>query len=194
MIRWFWIWFFYSLGGYGLEKWYAARTGARNKNRKGFLLLPLCPVYGLGMLAVLALPEARRTLLLLPAWGAFASTAAEYAVHWAYERWLGVHFWDYRGVRWNVRGRICLPFSLAWGALSAAAVVLVQPVLEGWILRIPPAVSLGMLLGATADAVLSVRVLRQTKDPEQLHPAALAGPVFRPGQADGHSARRTGLR
>ena len=56
MARWLWIFWIYSFLGYGLEKVFAAATHSPNQGRKCFLLLPLCPVYGLGMLAVLALP------------------------------------------------------------------------------------------------------------------------------------------
>ena len=54
----YWLWLFclYSFLGYLLEKIFAAVTGARHQVRKCFLLLPLCPVYGLAMLAVLHLP------------------------------------------------------------------------------------------------------------------------------------------
>ena len=60
MARWLWIFWIYSFLGYGLEKLFAAVTHAPNQGRKCFLLLPLCPVYGLGMLAVLALPPVCR--------------------------------------------------------------------------------------------------------------------------------------
>ena len=53
MVLWyFWI---YSFLGYLLERAFAAVTHAEHQGRRCFLLLPLCPVYGLGMLAVLAL-------------------------------------------------------------------------------------------------------------------------------------------
>ena len=53
MVLWyFWI---YSFLGYLLEKLFAKVTHAEKQCRKCFLLLPMCPVYGLGMLAVLAL-------------------------------------------------------------------------------------------------------------------------------------------
>ena len=52
---WFWTFIFYSLAGYGLEKLYAFAARARHRVRKCFLLLPLCPVYGLAMVAVLRL-------------------------------------------------------------------------------------------------------------------------------------------
>ena len=49
MLLWyFWI---YSFLGYLLEKGFAKVTGAKLQGRKCFLLFPLCPVYGLGMLA-----------------------------------------------------------------------------------------------------------------------------------------------
>ena len=54
MILWrFWL---YSFLGYLLEKAFAAATASPHQTRKCFLLLPLCPVYGLAVLAVLALP------------------------------------------------------------------------------------------------------------------------------------------
>ena len=86
------LWFFwiYSFGGYLVERAFAAATRAERRERKCFLLLPLCPVYGLGMLAVLALPPSWRQGPWLMVSGAAAATAVEYAVHWAYETFLGV--------------------------------------------------------------------------------------------------------
>ena len=57
MQAWFWQFLLYSFLGYLLEKGFAALSGSPRQTRKCFLLLPLCPVYGLGVLAVLALPE-----------------------------------------------------------------------------------------------------------------------------------------
>ncbi len=71
--------------------------------------------------AVLALPESLSgSFWSLALWGGLAATAVEYAVHVLYDRLLGVRFWDYSQVRWNLRGRVCLPFSLAWSLLVAA--------------------------------------------------------------------------
>ena len=53
----FWYFWIYSFLGYLLEKVFAKVTQSPQQGRKGFLAMPLCPVYGLGMLAVLALPE-----------------------------------------------------------------------------------------------------------------------------------------
>ena len=47
----FWLFLLYSFGGYLLEKLYAWARRSSHRVRKCFLLLPLCPVYGLALLA-----------------------------------------------------------------------------------------------------------------------------------------------
>ena len=164
---WFWSFTVYSALGCLLEAAYALAVGA-SPDRKCLRVLPLCPVYGLGMLAVLALPPDWTGGPWLPLSGGLAATAVEYAVHWAYERFLGVRFWDYSGVPGNLRGRVCLPFTLAWGALTAAAVQWVQPWVEVLAAAIPPEVTYLCLLLFADDALLSVRLLRRTHSVELL--------------------------
>ena len=53
-----WYGIFYSALGYGLEKAFAAAVGAKHRLRRCFVVAPLCPVYGLAMLAVLLLGAA----------------------------------------------------------------------------------------------------------------------------------------
>ena len=169
MSLWLWQFWIYSFIGYLLEKGFAAATRAEKQTRKGFLLLPLCPVYGLGVLAVLALPPTLRdNFWSLALFGSLAATAVEYAVHWAYDRLLGVRFWDYSDVKGNVRGRVCLPFSIIWGVLLAVALPWVQPPLAAVLARIPAGVTYAALLVFTVDAVASFRVLQCTGDTERL--------------------------
>ena len=51
-----WYFWIYSFLGWILERAYAFLVQSGRQERRCLLLLPLCPVYGLGMLAVLALP------------------------------------------------------------------------------------------------------------------------------------------
>ena len=67
-VYWLWLFCLYSFLGYLLEKAFAAATGSRHQVRKCFLLLPLCPVYGLAMLAVLHLPADLRRGFFGPLW------------------------------------------------------------------------------------------------------------------------------
>lgn len=113
-------------------------AGGGRADRKGLLVLPLCPVYGAGACLILAPPrwvDSRPLALFLL--GGLTATAAEYLAALWHEKALGVSFWDYHGLPGNLRGRVCLPFSLAWGALSLGLVYRVHPALSPWLARIP---------------------------------------------------------
>ena len=163
-----WYFWIYSFFGYLLEKGFAAATRSPHQVRRCFAVLPLCPVYGLGMLAVLTLPSPIRGSLWLPLLGGAAATAVEYAVHWGYETLLGVSFWDYSGLAGNVRGRVCLPFSAIWGLLLAVGLPWAERTLVPLLVRVPPAVTYGLLLVFTADALCSLRFLQVTGDVDAL--------------------------
>lgn len=51
-------------------------------------------------------------------------TAVEFAAGLILNVWLGLGIWDYSGIRFNVLGQICLPFSTLWFLLSLPAIVL----------------------------------------------------------------------
>lgn len=166
MSLWLWTFWTYSFLGYLLERGYAIATHADRQARKCFLLLPMCPVYGLGALAVLALPESLTgSFWSLALWGGLAATAVEYAVHVLYDRLLGVRFWDYSQVRWNLRGRVCLPFSLAWSLLVAAGLPVIQAAIAPALAAVPPSATYAALLVFTADTVVSLQLLRRAGDP-----------------------------
>ena len=164
-----WQFWCYSFLGYLLEKAFALATHSPRQNRKGFLLLPLCPVYGFGVLAVLALPpDLRDNFWSLALWGGLAATAVEYVVHFLYDKFFHVQFWDYSSVVGNVRGRICPLFSLIWGGLLAIVFPITQMLFLPLFQIVPPVATYAALLLFTADAVISTRLLWCTRDPEQL--------------------------
>lgn len=169
MAAWFWYFILYSFGGFLLEVWYAGVTHAEKKDRKCFLLLPLCPVYGLGAVSILALAAVLRghVLLLLPA-SAFAATLSEYFMAIFYEKILGVSFWDYAHLPGNLHGRICLSYSLCWLGLSAVLIYGVHPYVAALAVGIPefwlpPAAAL-----LAADTAVSCYLLGRTHSTEVL--------------------------
>lgn len=123
-----WYFFFYSFLGWCMECVYAHAVRRSDAPRRCRLLLPLCPVYGIGALAILALPgDVQRNPALLFLGGTLCASLVEYAASVFYERAFRVSFWDYSAFQGNVKGRVCLPFSLCWGALALALVYLVHP-------------------------------------------------------------------
>ena len=177
MSQWFLYFLFYSAAGCGLEKLFAWAIRSPRRQRKCFLLLPLCPVYGLAMTAVLALvPQGTGWLGLLLA-GGLLCTGVEYLVHLFYDRALGVRFWDYSLLRGHVRGRICPQFALIWGVLSAAAVRWVQPVVERAAAAAPPAAVFLLWVLRAADCVLTAALLGRRHDTGLLSLGTLAAQV-----------------
>lgn len=168
MKEWFLYFIFYSFAGYLLEKLYARLVRSPSQVRKCFLLLPLCPVYGVSMLAVLALVPDGTGPLGRALLGGIICTGAEYFAHLFYEKALLVRFWDYSALRWHLRGRVCPQFAVIWGVLSALAVYFVQPLAARLAAGMPPGIAYALWLVLAADCVFTVAVLRERRDPEQL--------------------------
>ena len=159
----FWSFILYSFLGFGLEVFYALLTGGR-RDRKRTLLLPLCPVYGLGAVTILLLSrlvgENREIRFLL---GIIGATVVEYLLAVWYEKGLGVSFWDYSEIPGNLHGRVCLPFSLVWGILGVILVEWVHPAMEMWLIRpIPGVVMATVMFVVAGDLVVSGIMLRIT--------------------------------
>ena len=158
----FWNFLTYSFLGFILEVIYARATGGQ-RDRKCFLLLPLCPVYGLGACAILSLPDGvLRSPGLLFLFGGLTATGAEYLTALLYEKGFGISFWDYHGLPGNLHGRVCLPFSLVWGILSLPLVYWLHPLLLPLFSAIPAPVGWAALVTLLSDGVVSALLLKRT--------------------------------
>ena len=169
MDEWFWYFVIYSFLGFLLEVAFARAIRSDKPDRKCFYLLPLCPVYGLGMAGILALPgwALARPLLLFPLAMAMA-TAAEYVTGLFYEKAARVRFWDYSRLPWQIQGRVCLPFSLAWGLLALGVVYGLHPAVAALARAIPPWCLPPALLALLADSAYSLALLRRTRSTDAL--------------------------
>ena len=100
--------------------------------------------------------------------GGLAATAAEYLAALYHEKALGVSFWDYSDLPGSLRGRVCLPFSLAWGTLSLGLVYWLHPLLAPWLARIPAPVGWLTLAALLTDGLFTAALLRTTGDTASL--------------------------
>lgn len=158
----FWQFLLYSFFGFLFEITFARLVRHPKRDRKCHLLLPVCPVYGVGALAILALPEwIKASPALLYLGGALAATVVEWALAIFYEKAAGTPFWDYSALPWNFQGRVCLVFSLFWGLLALPLVYGLQPWLEPRLALIPDAVTIPAALFYLGDAATSLFLLRR---------------------------------
>ena len=173
MACWFWFFMIYSFLGYCMEKLFARATHSPRRVRKCFLFLPLCPVYGLGMTAVLTLIPPAFPFPVLAVTGGILCTATEYLVHLFYDRVFSTRFWDYSSLSCHIRGRVCPHFALLWGLLSASAVRFLHPAVETLSGSIPPAATFAVWLLLAADCVFTAALLARFHDTELLSLSAL---------------------
>ena len=61
----------------------------------------------------------------------------EYFCSWGMEFVLGSRAWDYSMVPFNINGRICLLYSIMWGALGVVWIKDLYPRISALMLRIP---------------------------------------------------------
>ncbi len=173
MSYWFSCFLIYSFLGYCLEKLFAYATQSPRQVRKCFLFLPLCPVYGAAMVAVLLFTPAVFPFSVRIVTGAVVCTGVEYLVHLFYDKVFHTQFWDYSDLSCHIGGRICPHFAVAWGILSAAAVEYIHPLLSPAAAAAPPAAVFCVWMVLALDCVFTSALLLRCHDTEMLSLSAL---------------------
>lgn len=141
-----WVFFIYAFLGWCTEVSYAATKTGKFVNR-GFLNGPWCPIYGFGVVIVLAFLEPLKSNLFVLFLGSVVLTSAlEWLTGFLLEKLFAQRWWDYSNEPFNLSGYICLRFSLAWGFACLFVVKLLHPTVLLLIRLIPHLVGL-ILLG-----------------------------------------------
>lgn len=117
-----WIFIIYAFLGWCSEVAFAAVNKGKFVNR-GFLNGPVCPIYGVGMLiVVLCLWNLRDRPLLLFLGSALLTTALEFVTGFVLEKFFHDKWWDYSDMPFNIKGYVCLKFTILWG-LAASFII-----------------------------------------------------------------------
>ena len=117
-----WIFIIYAFLGWCSEVAFAAVNKGKFVNR-GFLNGPVCPIYGVGMLiVVLCLWSLRDRPLLLFLGSALLTTALEFVTGFVLEKFFHDKWWDYSDMPFNIKGYVCLKFTVLWG-LAASFII-----------------------------------------------------------------------
>ena len=159
--HWITFFFIYSFFGWIFESTYVSILQRRFVNR-GFLRLPLLPLYGTGavMMLWLSLPVKDSVVLVYLA-GVVGATVLEYVTGYVMEKLFKIKYWDYSNQRFNFRGYICLSSSVAWGFLTIFLTEVIHKPIAEFVLGMNIWVETALLLvvGAAfaADTVVSVK-------------------------------------
>jgi uncharacterized membrane protein len=128
---------FWSFVGWAIEVVTMTIQTGEYQNR-GFLNMPICPIYGAGVILVVVLfRPIVHTWVLLFFCTAIICTAFELLVGILLEKIFGNRWWDYSMFKFNFKGLICLWVSVGWGIGCVIVLKGVQPAIERLIDRIP---------------------------------------------------------
>ena len=132
-----WVIFIYSFLGWCAEVVFAACRRGIFVNR-GFLNGPVCPIYGFGVALVLGLLEPVKSSFLLLFFGSMLlTTALEFIIGFIMESFFHDKWWDYSNNPFNIKGYVCLEFSIIWGLACVLVVDVIHPLIQKLIDAIP---------------------------------------------------------
>lgn len=117
----------FSFLGWCLEVIYGVVTTKKFVNR-GFLIGPLCPLYGLGcVLLYLLLSRYASDPIILAIASMLLCSILEYFASYILEKLFKTRWWDYSQEKYNINGRICLEMAVPFGLLGLGVVYLLFP-------------------------------------------------------------------
>ena len=153
------IWFIlYSILGWVFETTYKSVISLKWENR-GMLIGPYCPIYGVGALldVLLCGGLSRGTVFFICMFG---SAILEYVTSYVTERLFNAVWWDYSGIPFNYKGRVCLPCSIGFGVAGLIIFYVLHPYMQSLTNAIPlcwqEVIALFIMAVFAADCVLTV--------------------------------------
>ncbi len=160
--QWLLFFFIYCFIGWIIESTYVSVRSLHFVNR-GFLRLPLLPLYGSGAIIMLWLSiPVQGNLFLVFLFGMLGASALEYMTGYVMERLFKMKYWDYSSNPFNLNGYVCLTNSIAWGFLTLLLTEVIHRPLEWLVLRLNGTACI--ILVIMVDLLFVTDAIRSTKE------------------------------
>lgn len=141
-----WIFIIYAFIGWCTEVSYATLDTGKFVNR-GFLNGPYCPIYGCGVVVVVAvLTPLKDNLLILFIGSFFLTSVLEFVTGFILEKVFHNKWWDYSDKPFNIKGYVCLKFSIYWGLACTFIMDAIHPMIYKAITLIPYILGVALLV------------------------------------------------
>ena len=141
---------------------------------RGFLIGPICPIYGYGVLGILLLIGTDTKDFL----GVFLKSILicsilEYFTSYIMEKIFHARWWDYSKKKYNINGRICLETMIPFGILGTSIVYFINPLFSGIVKAIPLTIRIILtviiLVIYLVDNIISFNVMSKIKNEIKKH-------------------------
>lgn len=136
---------------------------------RGFLLGPICPIYGYGVLGIILLiGQNTSDILSVFLKAILICSLLEYFTSYLMEKLFKARWWDYSQRKYNINGRICLETMLPFGILGCIVIYLIHPMVTKCICLISPTIriiiSIILFLLYITDNIVSFKVMNRIKN------------------------------
>lgn len=157
----------YAVMGWCLEVIYEAVDQGVFINR-GFLNGPYCPIYGFGVIIVIqCLTPIKNNILVLYVGSVILTSLLEFITGFILEKIFHQKWWDYTAEHFNIKGYICLKFSLLWGIACLVVIRIIHPLIERFVNWIPHFIGniilIVALLGLLSDIIITILSIMHIK-------------------------------
>lgn len=123
----FLMFFIYSFLGWCAEVVFATLKTGKFINR-GFLNGCVCPIYGFGFVIVLlCLQYFLNNIILLFFASVVLTSLLEFATGFVLEKIFNKKWWDYSKEPFNIKGYVCVRFSILWGLACVFVLKIIHP-------------------------------------------------------------------
>lgn len=168
IINWFLIFMIISFLGWIMEIIYTLFDEKKLINR-GFLIGPLCPIYGVGVtLMHFLLKRYMYDPFVLFIMAILVCSLLEYFTSYLMEKIFKARWWDYSHKKYNINGRICLENMIAFGLLSLLVMYALIPFFLNTFAKIPQIIlliiTLILLIVFLTDIIISFKVISGFKN------------------------------
>ena len=159
--------FIYSFLGWLLEVFCKFFEEKKFVNR-GFLLGPICPIYGYCVvLMILLIGTGDKDILSIFLKSILVCSIIEYSTSYIMEKVFKARWWDYSNKRFNINGRVCLETMLPFGILGTLALYFLQPNFSKFVslfsFKVKLYLTLTLLLLYLLDNAISFKVMKKIK-------------------------------
>ncbi len=135
---------------------------------RGFLIGPICPIYGYGVLGILLLiGKDTNDFIAVFLKSILICSVLEYFTSYLMEKLFHARWWDYSHRRYNINGRICLETMIPFGLLGTSIVYFINPPIKRLIAGIPYnlriILTISLFILYVVDNIVSFNIMSKIK-------------------------------
>ncbi len=162
------LFFTYSFSGWVMESVGGILIVKKFINR-GFMIGPLCPVYGVGVVIItVLLGKYSNDLVALFILATVLCGVLEYLTSYIMEKLFNARWWDYTNRKFNINGRVCLENLCAFGIAGTVILKYINPFFMNLYTKVPEKyrhIITGILfITFIIDFVISFKIIFSFKD------------------------------